>query len=98
MRTNDRKRPRGSTTPIYDRSGKRSFARSFAAVILVPLTLYLTVMMFGLPSLRFQYTYYGTKEYRQYVSCDYLTINGFIRITPPLGVNQCGLIRLFPAF
>jgi len=98
MRMTDRRRPRASTTPIYDRGAKRSFARSLAAVILIPLTLYLTVAVFGLPSLRFQNTYHGTKEFRQDVSCDYLTVNGVIRITPPPGVNQCGLIRLFPAF
>jgi hypothetical protein len=98
MRYNKRLRERASSTPVYDRGSRPGFLWALAKVILLPLGIYVAISVYGLPALRLRYTYFGPEDYRQFVHCDYLTVNGIVRIDPAPGINQCGLIELFPAF
>lgn len=100
MRNSPRQPRHASSTPIYDRRQKHGFLKSLAKTILFPLVVYLAVLIFGVPALRFQGQYFGPNERRQHLWCDFLTIHGIKRIVPPPGINQreCELIRFFPAF
>lgn len=99
MRSNIPRRPSflpDDTTPVARKSRGNPFVSTIAWKIALAGALYAAVMSFGLPGLRFEYTYTGSKEARFDQSCLYLTIDGFVRVVPPPGINQCGLIRLFP--
>lgn len=97
MRMTQRTRNRASTTPVYDHSSKHRFLRSLTATILAPTALCILIGITGLPGLRIEYTYRGPKHARMDLSCMYLTVEGFRRVTPPFGgINQCGLVEFFP--
>lgn len=98
MRNSPRQPRHTSSTPVYDRRQKHSFLKSLAKTIFIPFVVYLAALVFGLPTLRFQGQYYGSKEYRRYLWCDYLTVHGVERIIPPPGINQCELVRFSPIF
>lgn len=84
------------TTPFARKSRGSAFGGTLFWMIALSGIAWMLVTEFGLPGLRFQYTYTGSKEARFDQVCWYLTIDGFRRVVPPPGLNQCGLIRLFP--
>ncbi|MBP0614238.1 hypothetical protein [Jiella mangrovi] len=98
-----RKIPRGGvldavdSVPITRSRAAPGFLPSAFALVTMPLVLAAVVHQTGLPALRFQYTYTGTREARHDLSCDYLTVTGIRRVSPPpYGINQCGVIAWFP--
>lgn len=99
MRGHSAKRPsfRPDDTTPYTRNtrGRGVFSR-IGWIAVLASGAWLAVSIYGLPALRFEYTYTGTKEARFDQVCWYLTIDGLQRIVPPPGLNQCSLIRFFP--
>jgi len=70
------------------------------AWLLVPLGLWLTVTLFGLPHLVLSYRFYDNGDVynpraaRTYISCDYLGWHGWRTVVARNG--QCPWVRFFP--
>lgn len=83
------------TTPFTRNTRGRGVLSGLAWLAILAGGGWIAVSIYGLPGLRFEYTYTGTREARFDQVCWYLTIDGLQRIVPPPGLNQCGLIRFF---
>jgi len=91
-----RKPPRASTTPIADRMMRSTFLSSLLKVGVIVGMDYGAVEYFGLPALKFQYTYYGPKDSRIETECIYITFDGMQRYVPDVYEDRCPIIKLFP--
>ncbi len=88
--------PPFNTTPITRRMAKKSLWRSSSMTLLVITAFCGALYWFGSPALRIEYTYSGSKDYRNYHYCLYLSLNGWHRIKPYYGVNQCPILTFVP--
>ena len=88
--------PPTDTTPVTSRIIRKSLIRSLLMTLLVVMAFCAALSVFGSPALRIEYSYTGSNEYRNYRYCLYLSLNGWHRIRPYAGVNQCPFLTFVP--
>ncbi|SMD14975.1 hypothetical protein [Rhizobium sp. RU36D] len=84
------------TTPVTGSTAGSGILASLFWLIAFPATAYVLVSLYGLPGLKFQYTYQGPKDTRTETECLYLTFDGPQRVIPPVHQDRCPIIKLFP--
>lgn len=91
-----RPRSRASTTPIAERAMRSTFTLSLIKVAVIVGTAYAAVAVYGLPGLKWYYTYRGKYETRVESECLYLTFDGPQRYFPGPYEDRCPIVKLFP--
>lgn len=91
-----RSRSRASTTPIADRAMRSTFAFNVIKLGVIVGAAYAAVAVYGLPGLKWYYTYRGKHETRIETECLYLTFDGPQRYFPGAYEDRCPIIKLFP--
>lgn len=84
------------TIPTTRRRMRPRFISSLFWLVALPAALYLAIWMYGLPGLKWTYSYRGKHETRIETECWFLTLDGPKKYSPGVYEDRCPIIKLFP--